>query len=364
MKVIFANKTLHAGLQRLQPAINNKTILPVLEMVHLNVQKKKATITATNLNVTISADVECEANKAFKLLLPFSETFNITKVLADLPIEIEMDDKHGGLTLSAGFDVFKLGPAGDPTDYPKLEEFNNDLEFEADAQFFYAMQMAAMTRSGDNNEMVFNNVCIKTKKNVIDVVGSDRRMLFLQTFNIETSTEREVLVDGEFMRALKTVQSAKVIISDKFFCVREGNTEMYVRVTDQKYAKYEVLLPATIEPNCSIARDEFKNAISKIMVYKSPLYSTNFLFGEGKINLNFQDVDFIHEVTTEIPAEHSVDIKKITLNAVMMQRLLSMLPGECVKIKMNVTSDTRGVFFLPDTDDKITILVMPIFPNS
>lgn len=333
-----------------------------MESVLVDVRKKKAVLTATNLNITICYEMECESAKTFKLLLPFAELLNITKVLGDIPVEIT--NENSSINLQAGFDVFKLGKSDDPVNYPKLDEFTDELEFEATPDFFWSMQQAGMMRLEDKNEMVFNNICVKVKGETIDVVGTDKNRLFLQTFPIKTGKLSESLVDGEFLKALKNVQAAKVKISDKFFCVEADDVTMYVKLTDQKYAKYEMVTSTLGEINCTVPKDELKTALNKILVYKSAHHTTLFSFSKDKISLSFNDADFSREVKTEVIAEHTVEIECISLNAALVLSILNLLPDDCKLVKWNVTSPTRAVFFIPDTDDSVLTMLMPLFQTN
>lgn len=354
MKFTIDSLAVSKALKIVAPAIQQNVVIPILESVLVEVDKSECTITATNLNLTISHKLKCESKDTFKLAIPFREFSNITSVIAAQPITIEDTPKQ--IVFSTGH---KIGKAHDVNVFPTMQEFEPDFEMDADEEFMYHLQLATNCCTKDNLSVQFLNVCINHADGKIQILSSDRIQLFRyeQPFKKAFSP---ICVDYTFVKALRAIEAGKLSSSKKFLKIEDENTNILIRLSEEKFPDTSMLFTPYTH-NFSIDRQELLSSLNKLMVFNSPLFDVHFLFNSNSIKLKFDDNEFDYHFEEELKADHSVEVEKIRLNGVFLKNMLSLMP-ETETVKLCIKDEKQYIHI--DTDnDNLKFIIIPLFNN-
>ncbi len=361
-KLIVDSKQLLSNLKQLAPAVSKNPTIPVLENVRINVSNKVAEITATNLNITIVLTMECETDEDISLLLPYVELTNICNEVNG-PITIE--NKANQIVLTNNKDVFKLGKPVDIKNFPESTSFESTLSLDVDSLFFNALDQALKSASSMEFDLK-SNVCIDFEKDCVKVVSTDNASMYLHNFKNTSSIKHEALINPDFVRAIRDFQDAKVMVNDKSICIKSPNKQVFSNLSEHKYLAYNMIFTKCSEKvNCTINKKDLESAIRKVLVYKNPLklYLCDFTFLENQILIQYTDSNFERGTDILIPVSHTVDYEKISFNAKQLQIVLSQLPAETENIHISFSGQKTPAIIKGDTDDEITLLIMPCMPK-
>lgn len=93
MKLTIAKDQLLVGLQAVQNIVGSRSTLPILSNVLLEAGDRRLSLTATDLDVTITCSVSATVEQAGRATLPVKKLVDITRELMATEIEIEIDEK-------------------------------------------------------------------------------------------------------------------------------------------------------------------------------------------------------------------------------------------------------------------------------
>src|ERR1043165_2005038 len=121
MNLTIAKEQILAGLQAVQNVVSTRTTLPILSNVLLRAKDGRLELTATDLDVTISAAVDAAVDKAGETTLPIKKISGIVRELPPGDLELETDDKNF-TALRSGSSFYKMhGLAAE--EFPPLPKF-------------------------------------------------------------------------------------------------------------------------------------------------------------------------------------------------------------------------------------------------
>ena len=92
MKLTIAKDQLLVGLQAVQNIVGSRSTLPILSNVLLETGDRRLSLTATDLDVTITCSVAANVEQSGRATLPVKKLVDITRELMVSDIEIEIDD--------------------------------------------------------------------------------------------------------------------------------------------------------------------------------------------------------------------------------------------------------------------------------
>ena len=131
MKFSIARQNLDKGIQRVLAVISPKTTLPVLAnfLVRADGKKKSITLTATDLDMTVTTEVDAQVEEGGGVTLPPQRFAEIVRELGDTDIELSAEGEEIGI--SAGRSNFKI--VGIPEEeFPSLPKSDPASAFSVD----------------------------------------------------------------------------------------------------------------------------------------------------------------------------------------------------------------------------------------
>lgn len=358
MKAIINNQLLVAVLNSLSDACNQRAIVPVVLNVSISVKGGIATFHQTNLNLHIVNKVECTADGDFDILVPFHELKKITSLCTG-PVMI--GEKNGFAYIESGEDVWKMGKADAPKDYPKLPEFDLESSFNADGTFFWALHQAATTtKTGD---YALGNICLDIKKDEIVVVSTDTMSMFHFLQNNADSVRkivpRKVTFAPSFAKSVSTFQDSEVTIGNKYIEVECEDIKVISVLSDIGFINYEMVSNIKRQPNCTVNLGDLTRAIKKVMASRSNLgfYHITFTLSKDKIKMHFREDD--KEVILDIAAETDVE-SSVKLNAENLLNSLSQMPPLTHDVKLSIDGPAATVYMYPADNEALFLVLAPI----
>ncbi|MEJ2722468.1 MAG: DNA polymerase III subunit beta, partial [bacterium] len=84
-------KTLTIKIQGISAVVPTKTSLPILSTFLLEAKKGKVTLTANDLDVSLTTTLDCELEHEGKIAVPGKKFFEIVRSLPDDQVEILVD---------------------------------------------------------------------------------------------------------------------------------------------------------------------------------------------------------------------------------------------------------------------------------
>jgi len=124
MRFIVSTSTLLKQLQAVNGASSSSTVLPILENFLFEIKEGILTISATDLQTSMTTSLPVESKEEGKIAIPSKILMETLKTLPDQPIAFNIDENTFAIEINAGDGKYKLsGENGD--DFPKIPTVEN-----------------------------------------------------------------------------------------------------------------------------------------------------------------------------------------------------------------------------------------------
>mgnify|MGYP000166848911 FL=1 len=124
MKFSISSDELSKKIQLANGAIGSNMVVPILEDYLFVVEGNKLIISATDLETSITTEVEVIADGDGSVAVPGKILFDTLKALPEQPITLEIDPEKHGIEITSSYGKYKL--SGDnPEDFPSIPQADN-----------------------------------------------------------------------------------------------------------------------------------------------------------------------------------------------------------------------------------------------
>jgi DNA polymerase-3 subunit beta len=127
MKFIVSSSALLKHLQQISGVISSNTILPILEDFLFEIQDKKLSITATDLETVMRVHMDIESKTDGKVCIPAKILLDSLKNIADQPLTFNID-KNFGIEITSDNGKYKV-MGENPDNFPKEPTADNTANF-------------------------------------------------------------------------------------------------------------------------------------------------------------------------------------------------------------------------------------------
>lgn len=279
MNLTIAKDRLIHGLQSVQNIVSTRTTLPILSNVLLRAEGDKLKFTATDLDVTISCEVDATVKKPGSTTVPVKKLFGIIRELNPTEIEIEVDEKNA-CSIRAGASYFRMhGLAAE--EFPPLPLFKENKKIVVPQEKLRSMlKKTAFAISTDESRYVLNGIFIIFKDHKMTMVATDGRRLALADEEVDLPAESQ----GEFIVPTKAVNELTRLLQDKgevevkftenqvAFTLKDDkdfSVLLISKLVEGSYPNYRQVIPAETKERVALIRDEFLHALRRAEIMTS-----------------------------------------------------------------------------------------------
>ena len=255
MKFTITRQNLHSGLAAVSSSIPSKTTLPVLSNILFETEDDGVWMSGTDLDVSVRVKVPAEIHEAGSLTAPGKKLQEITRELADQPVEIST--RSDQIELSCGRSRFKLN--GLPADeFPSLP--NVDFEAAVDVKgkdLQSLIQHTAFAVSSEESRPILNGVLWELREGSMRMVATNGHRL--ARMGVPTGPGSIMSTDfivppaalSQVQRLFKDAADIQVAwdhVADgaarkNHLGFRAGTTEVYTRLIEGTYPNYDQVIP-------------------------------------------------------------------------------------------------------------------------
>jgi DNA polymerase-3 subunit beta len=119
MKFIVSSGSLLKQLQLIAGVVSTNTVLPILEDFLFDIKEGKLTVFSTDLETSMSAVMDVEANEDGKIAIPAKLLMEILKTLPEQPLTFSINDQNLAIEITSDKGKYRLtGENGD--DFPRI----------------------------------------------------------------------------------------------------------------------------------------------------------------------------------------------------------------------------------------------------
>ena len=372
MRFIVSTSTLLKQLQAVNGASSSSTVLPILENFLFEIKENVLTISATDLQTSMTTSLPVESKEEGKIAIPSKILMETLKTLPDQPIAFTIDDNTFAIEISAGDGKYKLsGENGE--DFPKIPVVENASSVNLPASVLAeAINKTIFAVSNDELRPAMTGVfCQLTPQHLTFVSTDAHKLVRYRRMDAKADSSASFILPKKALTLLKSsLPSDDVIVSVEYNSTsaffRFGNINLICRLIDERYPDYEAVIPQNNTNKLTLDRSLFLNSLRRVVIFANKTtHQVRLRITGSELNISSEDIDFSNEAHERLSCQYEGDDMEIGFNAKFLIEMLNNLSGEEVTIEMS-TPNRAGLLFPQTNDDKedVLMLVMPVMLNS
>jgi len=372
MKFIVSSVALLKKLQIVGGVINSSNTIPVLDHFLFELENSSLTITASDLETTMSTTIDVDSESKGKLAIPSKLLLDTLKTFPEQPLTfvvldnniIEINSNHGKYALAYS----------DGEQFPKTIQLDNPSSTKLSSDvLFKAINNTLFAAGNDDLRPVMSGVFFQLSNNNLTFVATDAHKLVKYTRSDFSASET-----AEFIMPKKPLNLLKTILGDKEFEVEvEYNnsnakfilpeTLIICRLIDGNYPNYEAVIPKENPNVLTIDRIQFLNSVKRVSIFSNKTTHQIRLRAAGaELNISAEDLDFSNKAEERLTCDYQGDDIQIGFNSRFLLEMLNNLESSEIKLEMSLPN--RAGILKPTSGnaegESITMLVMPVMLNS
>ncbi len=372
MRFIVSTSTLLKQLQAVNGASSSSTVLPILENFLFEMKDSNLTISATDLQTSMTTSLTVESKEDGKVAVPAKILLETLKTLPDQPVSFSIDDKTFAIEISAGDGKYKLsGENGE--DFPKIPTVENASAVNLSASVLSeAINKTLFAVSGDELRPAMTGVfCQLSPQNITFVSTDAHKLVRYRRSDAKSDTVASFILPKKALTLLKSsLPSDDVNVAVEYNSTsaffRFGNINLICRLIDERYPDYEAVIPQSNPNKLTLDRSLFLNSLRRVVIFANKTtHQVRLKISGSELNISSEDIDFANEAHERLSCQYEGEDMEIGFNARFLIEMLGNLSGEEVSLEMSTPN--RAGLLIPQTNDEkedVLMLVMPVMLNN
>jgi len=369
MKFILSSVTLLQKLNLMVGVVEKTPVIPILENFLFEIETGTLKVTASDLQTTITAEIDIELCESGKFALPARILMDTLKHLPEQPIQFNVDLGNFSIEIKTDIGLYKIA-GEDPSDFPIIHEFPDNGYIEITGEILSrAIDKTLFACSNDELRPALTGVHMNINSGVgIKFASTDGHILVTCERNdITISKDSSIIVPGKSLLLLKKIIGKTMSVmhmnhdsENAFFHFNEIN--MVCRLFDEKYPNYSNVIPKDNNKIIFIDRMDLLNSIKRVGFYTNKtLKQIRLKLTDNKLKIIAEDFKFSNEAREEINCEYQGEEIEIGFNFKLMLDILKNHNSK--KLKIELSTPNKAALFMPDEDlenENLLMLLMPI----
>jgi len=373
MKFIASSSLLLKQLQVLGSVVNNNNTLSILDNFLFELNQNQLTITASDLETTMSTNLEIESESQGSIAIPARLLLDMLKTFAEQPLTFTVQEENNTVEISSSSGKYTLAYSN-ANEFPKVDALENASKTFVPAEVLStAVSKTIFATGNDDLRPIMSGVFFHLTDKGLTFVATDAHKLVKYTrADLKSEQSAEFIMPKKPLNILKNILAT----SESEVAVEYNNSnavfsfDNYVltcRLIDGKYPNYDAVIPNENPNKLLINRASFLNSVRRVSIFSNKTtHQTRLKMAGKELNIFAEDVDYSSRATERLTCDYQGEDLEIGFNSRFLSEMLNNLDSEEISIEMSYPN-RAGVLTPVDglsEGESITMLVMPVTLNN
>ena len=368
MKFTISATYLLKNIQFLNGVVAINSALPILDNLLFNVSNNKLTITASDLDDTMTTTLDVDSGSNGKAAIPARLLLDTLKNLPEQPLNFAVQDSTI-IQINAETGSYSIA-YNDADEFPKPATIAKPSETILPAKILSkAISSTLFAVSNDDLRPIMCGVLFELSTEGLIFVATDAHKLvkYVRT-DIAASQESKFIMPKKPLSVLKNILSTsdaqvKIEYNDYNALFSFDNYTLSCRLIEGKYPNYEAVIPKENPNKLQINRSQFLSSVNRVAILSNrATHQIQLKTSGNEIEISTEDTEYSNKAVEQLACEFQGEDIRIGFNARFLAEMLKNMCGEEVLLEMSLPS-RAGVLSQVDSLDEgevMTMLVMPV----
>jgi len=372
MKFIVSSTYLLKQLQVLGGVINNSNTLPILDNFLFELKNSKLTVSASDLETTMSSTLDVESDEDGSIALPARLLLDTLKTFPEQPLTFVVEENNT-VEISSNHGKYALAYA-DGNEFPKAVELDNPSTTTISGDILAtAISKTIFAAGNDDLRPVMSGVFFQFSTEGLTFVATDAHKLVKYTReDIKADQVAEFIMPKKPLNLLKGILATSddaltIEYNDSNAKFTFENSVLVCRLIDGKYPNYEAVIPKENPNKLTIDRTQFLNSVRRVSIFSNKTtHQIRLKIAGSELNISAEDIDYSNKAEERLTCDYQGDDMQIGFNSRFLTEMLNNLNADDVQLEMSLPN--RAGILTPidglDEGEQVTMLVMPVMLNN
>ncbi|MDF1677470.1 MAG: DNA polymerase III subunit beta [Legionellaceae bacterium] len=364
-ELTIAKSDLLNPLLMVSGALDRKQPLPILSHLLFSLSQGHLTITATDLEIEITARIPCQANVDEGAITVSAKKFlDIIRSLDDkaTPRVVYQDDVVSIQERRSSFKLATLPAA----DYPYMQDEVSKLELILPTSLLAkVLQRTHFAMSQQDVRVFLNGLFLAFDDEALTAVATDGHRMAIDRFSVTMENARHRLLIPrkavqDMLRLLQTVTDETVVFSAGERHVKLV-TKQYTfssKLLEARFPPYTKAIPQGQNKSVCLDRDILKRALSRIVILAHEKSKAILLHLQPNLLTLIANNQEKEEAIESLEAKTEGEALKIGVNAGYVLDVLNVLPEGEVQLSFSTTDSS--ILVESPADENYQYIIMPM----
>lgn len=380
MKFIVSSSNLLKQIQMLNGVLNSSNTLPILDNFLFEVDKGTLTISASDLETTITTHITVESKDTGNVAVPARLLMDTLKTFPEQPLTFTIDKKRLAIEISSDYGKYKItGQNGD--EFPKAPSVDNGSSIEMDGAILSrAIGKTLFAAGNDELRPVMSGVFVQFAPDGTTFVATDaHKLVRYRRGDVKASGSASFILPRKPLNLLKNILgTTEGIVRVEYNATNArfswgiapdgsvGST-LICRLIDGKYPNYDAVIPKNNPNKLTIDTTALLGSIRRVSIFANKTtHQVRLKIAGSELNISAEDLDFSNEAAERLTCSYAGDDMEIGFNSRFLVEMLTNIDSNEATIEMSAPN--RAGILLPNNNSGATedtlMLVMPVMLNN
>jgi DNA polymerase-3 subunit beta len=365
-ELAIKKEELLAPLLTVAGAVDKKQSLAILSNFLLKLADGQLFITATDLEIEISAQVACESQHSEgSITVPAKKFIDIIRSLDENTNPNMVIDK-GLLTIKQGRSSFKLTtlPA---ENYPVSEDECNDVELSIPRLILLQLLQSTHFAMSQQDVRVFlNGLFLDFEPNLISAVATDGHRMAISRYSCDNSSQSKFLLPKkgvqELLRLLNSINDEHVMLAAGKSHIKLVTSQFVFlsKLIEARFPPYNKAIPRQQDKHIIIDCQTLKRTLSRIVILAHEKSKAVMLHLQPGLLTLIANNNEQEEAVESLVAETQGEELKIGLNATYLLDVLNHFGDGQIRLSLSNTESSILIESLANEQYQYIIMPMKI----
>lgn len=366
MKFSILRENILKPLQAIATVVERRQTLPVLSNILISGQSGKLSMTATDLEVEMVAEVSLIGGDEGDITLPARKLVDICRALPEgVEILFDIDTDKSRAVIKSGKSRFTLAtlPAAE---FPNIEDIKGIFDFNiSQSMLKRLMDKTQFAMAQQDVRYYLNGLLIEVTKNTIRTVATDGHRLAMCTHegDVQPAQPIQVILPRKGVVELTKLlndsdEPAQIIIGNNHLRVTLGDYVFTSKLIDGRFPDYERVIPKNSDKLVVANKDLLRQALVRTSILSNEKYrGIRLRLESGVIQAQANNPE-MEEAEESIEVDYSGSGMEIGFNVSYLLDALSAIDTNQVNLSLG---DSNSSCVLSPADSKdCTYVIMPM----
>jgi DNA polymerase-3 subunit beta len=372
MKFIVNTNQLLNKLLGVSGTIVSKPVIPILDHFLFDIKDGKLTITATDLETSMSTSLDVQSDEDIRMAVPSKMCIEMLKALPNQPVTFTLQADTNIIELKSEFGRYKLiGQNAD--DFPRIQEATSENSFNMTSGALSSSIVQTIFASGnDELRLSLTGVYVQLyKDNVVFVATDANRLVKIERTDVKPGVEASFILPKKALNLLKSSlpqddSECHVDFNDSNAFFTFGDVRLICRLIDERYPDYRAVIPTENPNKLTVNRTDFLNSVKRISIFgNKSTNQINIKITGSELTISAEDIDMSNEAVERLGCDFAGEDMEIGFNSKLLIELLQNISTPDIIIELSTPN--RAGIILPNQnmdDEHLLMLIMPMMIAS